>query len=158
MLQQRSTKKSLLLSKKLHSLLETLKIYEAYPLDNAHELQINFFSSREQWCFSRSKCKRAFGFHPTNWCEGLHKAIILRLMGSSIIRKSSNEHRFFTAVTSLSKIGEGRIWDLTSNVLFLVTFKCAMLIVIRKDPRHYWCIMSKNILMCMENCADLPNP
>ena len=53
-------------------------------------------------------------------------------------------------------IGEGRIRDLTGDVLFPVTFKCAMLIVIRKDPRHYWCIMSNNILMCIENRTDLP--
>ena len=50
-----------------------------------------------------------FGFHPTNRCEGLHKAIILCLIGSSTTRKSSNEHGFFIAVTFLSKIDEGRI-------------------------------------------------
>ena len=33
--------------------------------------------------------------HPTNWCEGLQKVVILRLMGSSATRKSSNEHGFF---------------------------------------------------------------
>ena len=31
-----------------------------------------------------------------------------------------------------------------------------MLIVIREDPRPYWCIMSNNVLMCIENCVDLP--
>ena len=65
---------------------------------------------------------------------------------------------FFVAVTSLNKIGEGRIRDLTGDVLFSVTFKCAMLIVIRKDQRPYWCIMSNNILMCIRNCTDLPRP
>jgi len=56
----------------------------------------------------------------------------------------------------LNKIGEGRIRDLTGDVLFPVTFKCAMLIEIRKDPRPYWCIMSNNVLMCIENRADFP--
>jgi len=82
----------------------------------------------------------------------------LRLMGSPATRKSSNEHVFFVAVTSLNKIGEERIRDLTRNVLFPVTFKCAMLIVIRKDLRPYWCIMFNNVLMCIENRADLPHP
>jgi len=58
----------------------------------------------------------------------------------------------------LNKIGEGRIRDLTGDVPFLLTFKCAMLIVIRKDPRPYWCIMSNNVLMYIENRADLPHP
>ena len=33
-----------------------------------------------------------------------------------------------------------------------------LLIVIRKDPGPYWCIMSNNVLMCIENRADLPRP
>jgi len=55
-------------------------------------------------------------------------------MGSPFTRKSSNEHAFFVAITSLNKIGEGRIRDLTIDVLSPVTFKCAM---IRKDPKPY---------------------
>jgi len=31
-----------------------------------------------------------------------------------------------------------------------------MLIIIRKDPGPYWCIMSNNVLMYIENRADLP--
>jgi len=164
-LQQRSIKKSLLLSERLHpllerlhSLLETLKIYKARPLDCGLEQQINFLSSWEQWYFSRSKYEGTFRFHPTKWYKGLHKAVILHLMGSSATRKSSNEHDFFVAITSLNKIGEERIWDLIGDVFFPVTFKCAMLIVIRKDPRHYWCIISNNILMCINNSTDLPRP
>ena len=38
-------------------------------------------------------------------------------------RKSSNEHEFFVAVTSLNKIGEERIQDLTGDIPFPVTFK-----------------------------------
>ena len=59
---------------------------------------------------------------------------------------------------TLNKIGEGKIRDLTGDVLFPVAFKFAMHIVIRKDPRPHWCIMSNNVLMCIENRADLPRP
>ena len=38
-------------------------------------------------------------------------------------RKASNEHGFFVVVTSLNKIGKGRIRDLTGDISFLVTFK-----------------------------------
>jgi len=40
------------------------------------------------------------------------------LNGKLATRKSSDEHGFFVAVTSLKKIGEGRIWDLTGDVPF----------------------------------------
>ena len=53
-----------------------------------------------------------------------HVAIILRLMEDFATRKSSNEHEFFVAVTSLNKIGEERIRDLTGDITFPVTFKC----------------------------------
>ena len=82
--------------------------------------------------------------------------VILRLMSISTTKKASNEHAFFVAVTSLNKIGEERIWDLTGDILFPVTFKCTLLIMIREDPRPYWYIMSNNVLMCIENRADLP--
>jgi len=52
-----------------------------------------------------------------------HKAVILRLMKDFAIRKSSNEHRFFVVVTSLNKIGEERIRDLTGDTPFPMTFK-----------------------------------
>jgi len=94
-------------------------------------------------------CKEAFLFHPIKWCEDLHKTVILCLMGSSVTRKSSDEHEFFIAVTSLKKIGERRIRDLTGDVLFPVTFKYAMLIVIKKIrdltgaicPITSWCVL-----------------
>jgi len=44
-------------------------------------------------------------------------------MNISTTRKSSNEHGFFVDVTSGGKIGEGRIRDLTGDVLFPVTCK-----------------------------------
>ena len=71
-------------------------------------------------------------------------------------QNSFNEHEFFVDVTSLNKIGEGRIQDLTGDILFPMIFKCAILIVIKKDPRPYRCIMFNNVLMCIENRADLP--
>jgi len=118
---QRIIMKSHLLSERLHSYPKILKIHEARPLDYVQEQQINFLSSWELWCFLRSKYRGAFCFHPTNWCEGHQKAIIVRLMGSSTIKKSSNEHEFFVTITALNKIGEGRIRDLTGDILFPVT-------------------------------------
>ena len=53
-----------------------------------------------------------------------HKTLILRLMKNFAIRKSPNEHGFFIAVISLNKIGEGRIRDLTGDILFHMSFKC----------------------------------
>ena len=48
-----------------------------------------------------------------------HKVIILRLMENFATRKSSNEHGFFAVVTSLNKICEWRIQDLTGDTPFL---------------------------------------
>lgn len=54
----------------------------------------------------------------------LHKAIILRLLEDVAARKSSKEHGCYIAVTSLNRIGEGKVRQLTGDVLFPVTFKC----------------------------------
>ena len=54
----------------------------------------------------------------------LHKVVVFRLMEDFATRKLSNKHGFFINVTSLNKIGEGRIWDFTADILFPVTFKC----------------------------------
>jgi len=51
------------------------------------------------------------------------EVVILRLI-EDFATKSSNEHGFFVAVTSLNKIGEKRIRDLTGDISFPVTFKC----------------------------------
>ena len=48
-----------------------------------------------------------------------YKAVILRLMEDFATRKSSNEHGFFAVVTSLNKICEWRIQDLTGDTPFL---------------------------------------
>jgi len=55
-----------------------------------------------------------------------HKVVILRLMEDFATRKSSNEHGFFVVVTSLIKIGEGRIRDFTGDTSFPMTFKYLM--------------------------------
>lgn len=54
----------------------------------------------------------------------LHKAIILRLLEDVAARKSSKEHGYYIAVSCLNKIGEGKIREMTGDVLFPVTFKC----------------------------------
>ena len=47
-------------------------------------------------------------------------------MEDFVSRKPSDEHGFFIVVTSLNKNGEGKIRDLTGDVLFPMTFKCPM--------------------------------
>ena len=59
-----------------------------------------------------------------------HNAITLRLMEDFATRKSSNEHGFFVTITSLNKIGEEMIRELTGNIPFPVTFKCIMLVAV----------------------------
>ena len=85
-------------------------------------------------------------------------AVILRLMGISTTRKSSNEYGFFVAVTFLSKIGEGRIWDLTGDVIFHVAFKGAIPTVTMKNPRHCWCVMSNKALTGSSNRTEPSSP
>ena len=111
-------------------------------------------SSWEQWCFSRSKCKGAFWFHRTNWCEGLHETVILHLKKSSAPENHLISMDFSLLSLFWTRLVKGGSETLL-DVLFPVTFKCAMLMVIRKDPRHYWCIMSNDVLMCIENHVDL---
>lgn len=54
----------------------------------------------------------------------LHKAIILRLLEDIAVRKSSDEHGFYIAVTAITETGEGKIRELTGDVLFPIVFKC----------------------------------
>ncbi|URD98525.1 DNA-directed RNA polymerase [Musa troglodytarum] len=54
----------------------------------------------------------------------LHKAIILRLMDDIANRKASKEHGYYVAVTTLNSIGEGKVRELSGDVLFPVTFSC----------------------------------
>jgi len=90
-----------------------------------------------------------------------HNIVIIRLMKDLTTRKSSNEHRFFIAVTSSNKIGEGRIWDLTGDVPFPVTFKCNMLVAVASldnigegrirdhtdPPLPLWCHLRREALI-----------
>ena len=89
-------------------------------------------------------------------------AVILRLMSISATRKASNEHWFFIAVTSLIKIGEGRIRDLTDDVLFLVAFKATIpttiLTVTMTNPGHCLCVMSNKALTGINSYADPSRP
>jgi len=65
-----------------------------------------------------------------------HEAVILRLMEDFVTRKSFNEHGFLVAITSLNKIGEERIWDLTGDIPFSMTFN-----VLCRDltmARYWW--------------------
>lgn len=48
----------------------------------------------------------------------LHKAIILRHMDDTAIRKASEEHGYCVAVTTLNSIGEGKVRDLPGDVRF----------------------------------------
>jgi len=77
-------------------------------------------------------------------------------MSISTTRKTSNEHGFFIPVTSLSKISEGRIRDLTGDVLFPVSFKAAIPTVTMKNPGHRWCIMSNKVLIDTSKRVDPP--
>ncbi|KAM0936641.1 putative DNA-directed RNA polymerase [Dioscorea sansibarensis] len=54
----------------------------------------------------------------------LRKAIIIRLLEDIANRKASKEHGYYVAVTALKKIGEGKVRDMTGEVLFPVTFTC----------------------------------
>jgi len=89
-------------------------------------------------------------------------AVILRLMSISTTKRAPNEHEFFVVVTSLSKISEGRIRKLTSDVLFPVALKAAMPTTIptvtMMNPRHCLCVMSNKALMDISNRVDPPHP
>ncbi|KAJ0974047.1 hypothetical protein J5N97_016012 [Dioscorea zingiberensis] len=54
----------------------------------------------------------------------LRKAIILRLMEDIANRKASKEHGYYVAVMALRTIGEGKVREMTGEVLFPVTFTC----------------------------------
>uniref|UniRef100_A0A6V7QS92 DNA-directed RNA polymerase subunit n=1 Tax=Ananas comosus var. bracteatus TaxID=296719 RepID=A0A6V7QS92_ANACO len=54
----------------------------------------------------------------------LQKAIIVRLLEDIANRKASKEHGYYIAVTALNSIDEGKVRELTGDVLFPVTFSC----------------------------------
>ncbi|KAE8803549.1 DNA-directed RNA polymerase II subunit RPB7 [Hordeum vulgare] len=54
----------------------------------------------------------------------LRKSIIVRLLEDITNRKASNEHGYYIAVNELKTISEGKVRELTGDVLFPVTFTC----------------------------------
>jgi DNA-directed RNA polymerase IV and V subunit 7 len=54
----------------------------------------------------------------------LRKAIIVRLLEDFTNRKASKEHGYFIAVNQLKTIAEGKVRELTGDILFPVTFTC----------------------------------
>ncbi|XP_027106284.1 DNA-directed RNA polymerase V subunit 7 [Coffea eugenioides] len=54
----------------------------------------------------------------------LQKAIIIRLMDDFAAKKATKDLGYFLAVTTLDKIGEGKIRERTGDVLFPVEFSC----------------------------------
>ncbi|KAL6897774.1 hypothetical protein ACP4OV_006733 [Aristida adscensionis] len=54
----------------------------------------------------------------------LRKEIIVRLLEDVTNRKASKEHGYYIAVNQLKGISEGKVRELTGDVLFPVTFTC----------------------------------
>ncbi|BAF16617.1 DNA-directed RNA polymerase V subunit 7 [Oryza sativa Japonica Group] len=54
----------------------------------------------------------------------LRKAVIVRLLEDIANRKASKDHGYYIAVSELKAISEGKVRELTGDVLFPVTFTC----------------------------------
>uniref|UniRef100_A0ACD5WNL4 Uncharacterized protein n=1 Tax=Avena sativa TaxID=4498 RepID=A0ACD5WNL4_AVESA len=54
----------------------------------------------------------------------LRKSILTRLLEDMTNRKASKDHGYFVAVNELKAISEGKVRELTGDVLFPVTFTC----------------------------------
>ncbi|KAM0924391.1 hypothetical protein ACQ4PT_004891 [Festuca glaucescens] len=54
----------------------------------------------------------------------LRKSIIVRLLEDITNRKASKDHGYYIAVNELKAISEGKVRELTGDVLFPVTFTC----------------------------------
>ncbi|KAJ4831700.1 hypothetical protein Tsubulata_046694 [Turnera subulata] len=54
----------------------------------------------------------------------LQKSIIIRLLDEFARKKATKDHGYFLAVTTLDKIGEGKIRQHSGDVLFPVVFSC----------------------------------
>ncbi|KAF3663757.1 DNA-directed RNA polymerase V subunit 7 [Capsicum baccatum] len=63
----------------------------------------------------------------------LQKAIIVRLMDEFASKKASKNLGYFMAVTSLEKIGEGKVREHTGDVLFPVEFGCLTFKMLRGE-------------------------
>ncbi|CAL5071444.1 unnamed protein product [Urochloa decumbens] len=54
----------------------------------------------------------------------LRKAIIVRLLEDVTNKRASKEHGYYIAVNQLKAISEGKVRELTGDVLFPITFTC----------------------------------
>lgn len=63
----------------------------------------------------------------------LQKAIIVRLLEDFASKKASKALGYFMAVTTLSKIGDGRVRESKGDVLFPVEFNCISFKVFRGE-------------------------
>ncbi|KAL5988966.1 hypothetical protein ACLOJK_027068 [Asimina triloba] len=54
----------------------------------------------------------------------LQRSIILHLLEDIAYRKATKEHGYFLAVTSLNSVAEGKVRELTGEVVFTVVFNC----------------------------------
>ncbi|TMW93315.1 hypothetical protein EJD97_011881, partial [Solanum chilense] len=63
----------------------------------------------------------------------LQKAILIRLMDDFAAKKASKDLGYFMAVTTLDKIGEGKVQKHTGDVLFPVEFSCITFKIFRGE-------------------------
>ncbi|XP_060194236.1 DNA-directed RNA polymerase V subunit 7-like isoform X2 [Lycium barbarum] len=63
----------------------------------------------------------------------LQKAIVVRLLEDFASKKASKNLGYFMAVTTLEKIGEGRVREHTGDVLFPVEFSCVTFKIFRGE-------------------------
>ncbi|XP_077248072.1 RNA polymerase Rpb7-like, N-terminal domain-containing protein [Tasmannia lanceolata] len=54
----------------------------------------------------------------------LQRAIMIHLLDDIAKKKATKDHGYFLAVTTLNSIGEGKVRELTGDVLFPVSFNC----------------------------------
>ncbi|KAJ3673885.1 hypothetical protein LUZ60_005877 [Juncus effusus] len=57
----------------------------------------------------------------------LRKSIFVRLLEDFSNKKASKEHGYFVVITKVNSIGEGKVREITGDVLFPVNFTCLTL-------------------------------
>ncbi|KAH9624781.1 hypothetical protein KSS87_014792 [Heliosperma pusillum] len=63
----------------------------------------------------------------------LQRAIIVRLMEEFAVKKATKDLGYLLAVTTLDKVGEGRVRQQSGDVLFPVTFTCLTFKIFRGE-------------------------
>src|ERR1044072_2127401 len=63
----------------------------------------------------------------------LQRAILLRLLSVFAVKKATKDLGYFTAVTTLDKIGEGKVRQHTGDVLFPVVFNAVTFKIFKGD-------------------------